>query len=117
MSESAQNFDGCNRKCRTAGAHTLRWGSCEHAPEPEPRVSFLRVRRMPDGLNSTVTESLSGPELAARIETALRTIPITLGPNALAVLQRGETVQLSGGEYWNMAMAAAQALIAGEEAP
>lgn len=111
------DFDGCSRPCRTTGVHTLIWGDCAHAPEtarPEPRVTIGGVRMMGDGENSIVLESIPVSELADRIEKALRTIPVRLGPNALAMLERGETVGLSGGEYSAMALAVAMDL-AGEQ--
>lgn len=46
------DFDGCRRACRLAGAHTLVWGECEHAPEtsrPEPTISIARVEPLHDG--------------------------------------------------------------------
>jgi hypothetical protein len=81
----SEEFDGCARPCRKAGKHTLVWGDCEHATEPEPRIS------------------IPVSEMADRIEKILRAVPVRLGPNALAALQCGETVCLSGGEYRDMA--------------
>ena len=57
-------------------------------------------------------------DLADQIEPALRTVPIRIGPNALRILEAGGTVVLSGGEYRDMALAAAAkalALIEGED--
>lgn len=53
-------------------------------------------------------------ELASWVEQALRTVPVRLGPNALAILSEGGTVPLSGGEYSAMALAVAM-MLAGEE--
>lgn len=108
---TAPDFHGCNSECRRAGAHTLRWGGCELAPEPEPTLTLMRVRLMSDGENALVGERLTLSELADLIEPALRTVAVRLGPNALAMLQRGETVGLSGGEYADLARAAADAVI------
>ncbi|MFD5564499.1 hypothetical protein [Kitasatospora griseola] len=36
--------------------------------------------------------------LEAAIASAARTVPIRLGPNSLAIAQRGDTIALSGGE-------------------
>ncbi|MFJ4703182.1 hypothetical protein ACIP5N_34035 [Streptomyces sp. NPDC088768] len=55
--------------------------------------------------------------LADRIEDALRTVPVRLGPNALTLLHHGRTVPLSGGEYSALALAAAQALLADPQQP
>jgi hypothetical protein len=111
------DFDGCWWECRKAGAHTLRWGSCEHAPEPEKTVSISRVYLDHDGQPSIGFDTFTVTDLAARIEAALRTVPIRLGPNALAMLQRGDTVSLSGGEYAAMALAAAVALAEDRSSP
>lgn len=104
---SSEDFDGCARACRKAGSHTLVWGECEYAAEPEPRISIGGVVTAPDGYPSIVLQSVPVSEMADRIEQVLRTIPVRLGPNALAMLERGETVGLSGGEYRNMALAVA----------
>lgn len=106
----AAEFDGCSRACRKAGKHTLVWGDCELAVEPEPRISIGGVVTAPDGYPSIVLASIPVSEMADRIEKILRTIPIRLGPNALAILERGETVGLSGSEYRDMALAVAKDL-------
>lgn len=111
------DFDGCHRDCRRKGAHTLRWGGCEHAPRPEPAVSMSKVYRDTDGHNSIGFDSYTVPELAELIEPALRTIKIRLGPNALAMLERGEEVRLSVGEYVSMALAAADAIVHRNDQP
>lgn len=105
------DFDGCNSECRRAGAHTLRWGGCELAPEPEPTVSLSRVYTDTDGHKSIGFDSYTVPALAELIEPALRTITIHLGPNARALLERGQTVSLSAGEYASLALAAADAIV------
>lgn len=55
--------------------------------------------------------------LADRIEAALRTVTIRLGPNALAMIERGEPVRLSGAEYTELARAAALAAMSDESKP
>lgn len=102
---------GCRRSC--SEQHTYTWGDCALAPEsakPEPRVTFGGVRTMDDGQPGIVLDSYTVAELAARIERVIRTVPVRLGPNALAMLQRAETVGLSGGEYSAMALAVAMDL-------
>lgn len=84
-------FDGCSRACRKAGAHTLTWGACEHAPEPEPRLTVARHVIAGDGDPSIATESIPLGELAARIERVLRAAP--------------------EGDYSGMALAVAKGLI------
>jgi hypothetical protein len=111
QTETAVDFDGCNRKCRQAGAHTLVWGECEHAPEPEPTVSLPRVYTDTDGFPSIGFDTYTVTQLAELIEPALHTIKIHLGPNALALLERGEEVRLSVGEYVSLALAAADAIV------
>ncbi|MFJ4847579.1 hypothetical protein [Streptomyces sp. NPDC088733] len=114
------DFDGCARACRKPRVHTLVWGECEHAPEsarPEPTVSMSHVFVDYDGHNSIGFDSYTLQQLADLIELALRTVPVRLGPNALAMLQRGETVGLSGGEYADLARAAADAILNRNAAP
>lgn len=113
MSSNNADFDGCSRPCRISGVHTLVWGDCAHAPEsarPEPRVTIGGVRGMSDGGNSIALEAIPVSELTERIEKTLRTVSISFGPNALAMLERGEPVGLSAGEYWAMALAVAMDL-------
>lgn len=65
-------FDGCNSECRKAGAHTLRWGGCEHAPKPEPTVSMSVVYTDPeDGHPSIGFDTYTVAELADLIAPAL----------------------------------------------
>lgn len=106
-------FEGCSRLCRPRGKpwkHTLAWGECEHAPEsarPERRVSLLGPFRADDGEMALGTTSFTIPELAEKVEAALRTVQIRLGPNARSLVLNGGTVTLSGGEYGAMALAVA----------
>lgn len=69
--DQTADFDGCNRRCRLAGAHTLAWGECEHAPKPEPTVSLSRVYTDTDGYPSIGFDAYTVPELARLIEPAL----------------------------------------------
>ncbi|HEX8808334.1 MAG TPA: hypothetical protein VF760_04995 [Xanthobacteraceae bacterium] len=115
MSSDGTDFDGCSRPCRISGVHTLVWGECADAPEsarPEPRVTIGSTYIAADGHPSIGLESIPVSELAERIEKALRTVSINLGPNALAMLGRGEPVRLSGGEYAAMALAVAMDFVA-----
>lgn len=109
--ETAVDFGGCNRKCRRAGAHTLVWGECEHAPEPEPTVSLSRVYKAADGFPATGFDTYTVQQLAELLEPALRRVTVRLGPNSRALLERGETVGLSGGEYADLAREAAHAIV------
>lgn len=104
------DFDGCARECRKPRVHSYRWGYCEHAPEsakPEPRITFGGVRTMADGQPGIALESVTVSELAARIERALHTVPIRLGPKSLELIRGGHEMHLTGGEYAAMALAVA----------
>lgn len=114
------SFDGCSSSsCRPRNRpwkHTFAWGLCEHAPEsarPEPRITLFGTFLADDGEVSIGTTSFTVPEMAAKVEAALREVGIRLGPNALAMLERGESVALSGGEYAAMGLAVAM-MLAGE---
>ncbi|MFM9629407.1 hypothetical protein ACKI10_17490 [Streptomyces galilaeus] len=65
------DYDGCNRRCRLAGAHTLAWGECEHAPQSEPTVSLSCVYTDTDGHPSIGFDTYTVPELARLIEPVL----------------------------------------------
>jgi hypothetical protein len=117
MPDSQPDFDGCNSECRKAGRHTLRWGGCENAPEPEPTLNVLRVRNGSDDQPQIVTETITLMDLTARIDAAMSTVKIRFGPNALAMLERGEQVGLSLGERHAMALCAAMALTEDHAAP
>jgi len=111
-SPSADDFDGCSRDCRKAGAHTRVWGRCEHATPPEPTVSMARVIEAEDNFPCMVgfdTYTLEG--LADLIEPALKDVKITLGPNSLMALEHGNTLGLTGGELRALALEAAYAII------
>jgi hypothetical protein len=105
------DFDGCGRKCRLTGKHTLVWGECEHASKPEPTVSLSKIFKDTDGYPSIGYDEYTVQRLADLIEPALRNVQVRLGPNALAMLQRGETVSLSGGEYADLAREAAYSVV------
>ncbi|WP_037616376.1 hypothetical protein [Streptomyces aureus] len=109
--QTEQDFDGCHSACRGKGAHTLIWGGCEHAARPEPTVSMSVVYQDTDGQPSIGFDEYTVRQLADLIEPALRAVAIRLGPNALAMLQRGEPVGLSGGEYADLARQAAHAIV------
>jgi hypothetical protein len=107
-----EDFDGCNSECRKTRKHTMRWGGCEHAAKPEPTVSMSKIYTDPeDGYPSIGYDSYTAQQLADLIEPALRRVAVRLGPNALGMLERGETVRLSGGEYADLAREAAHAII------
>jgi hypothetical protein len=110
--EAPEDFDGCSRPCRKAQAHT-RASGCE--PEPEPAITVMRIRQMDGGYPAIVGERITHADLADRIEAALRTVSVRLGPTALAMLRRGETVALSGGEYADLARVAVAAIADDEE--
>lgn len=105
------DFDGCGRKCRLVRKHMLTWGECEHAPKPEPTVSLSKIFQDTDGYPSIGYDNYTVQGLADLIEPALRNVQVRLGPNALAMLQRGETIGLSGGEYADLAREAAYAIV------
>lgn len=71
MTTNPPDFDGCNSECRKAGAHTLRWGGCEHAPAPEPTVSLSRVYTEADGHPSIGFDAYTVAELADLVTPAL----------------------------------------------
>ena len=73
------DFDGCNSECRRKGAHTLRWGRCEHATPPEPTVSMSVVYTDHDGYPSIGFDSYTVQQLADLIEPALRTAVVRVG--------------------------------------
>lgn len=111
------DFDGCSRECCKADEHTRVWGRCARSTETGPRLTVYKTFLADDGYMSIGPKSLTLKQLAEQIEAALRTVPVRLGPNALSILERGETVGLSGGEYSSMALAAAKRVIEWEAAP
>ncbi|MHA6764746.1 hypothetical protein [Streptacidiphilus sp. PAMC 29251] len=115
-----EDFDGCSSSsCRPRNKpwqHTYAWGLCAHAPEsarPEPRVTLLGAFQADDGGMSIGTTSYTVTELAAKIETALREVGITLGPKSLELLEGGHRMHLTGREYSAMALTVAT-MLAGE---
>jgi hypothetical protein len=53
--DAVDDFDGCSRLCRKRGAHTLKWGDCEHAvepPRPDPEFGYWTTVMMDDGFPS-----------------------------------------------------------------
>lgn len=66
------DFDGCNRACRTKQEHTLEWGRCEHAVPPEPTVSMSAVYTDPsDGYPAIGFDTYTVQQLADLIEPSL----------------------------------------------
>lgn len=103
---------GCARDC--SEQHTYAWGRCALAPasaRPEPTVSMPVVYDDAGGLKSIGFDTYTVAGLAELIEPALHTIKIRLGPNARGMLERGEEVRLTAGEYASLALAAADAIV------
>lgn len=113
-----RDYDGCSLACRPRNkpwGHTAVWGECAYAEKPETRINVgPRAFRAADGEMSIGYDTYTVTEMADKVEAALRTVHVRLGPNALGILERGGTVGLSGGEYGAMALAVAQ-MLAGEE--
>jgi hypothetical protein len=109
--QTETDFDGCYRKCRTEQRHTMEYGGCEHADKPEPTVSMSKIYTDTDGFPAIGFDTYTVPELAELLEPALRRVAVRLGPNSRALLERGETVGLSGGEYADLAREAAHAIV------
>jgi hypothetical protein len=90
MSNNPQtDFDGCRRACRLAGAHTLVYGECEQAPEPEPTVSLPRVYTAADGRPSIGFDAYTVPQLARLIEAAVGD-PLRAAAAARAIVHRND---------------------------
>jgi hypothetical protein len=83
-------------------------------PAGAPITVRSAVEMFEDGMPGIGTTSYTLSEMASKVEVALRTVPVRLGPNALAILREDGTVPLSGGEYAAMALAVAT-MLAGEE--
>jgi len=95
--QTSTDFDGCNSECRRAGTHTLRWGGCEHAPEPEPTVSMSAVYTDPsDGYPAIGFDTYTAAQLAELIEPSLTSAgpgwPIPLD----AVTARATALRIAG---------------------
>jgi hypothetical protein len=110
MTMPPADYDGCRRPCAQSGQHTFIPGECEYAPEPEPTVSISRVYTDTDGQQSIGFDTYTLQGLAELIEDALPGITISLGPNALKLIESGHPVRLSGGECAAMALGAARAV-------
>ena len=54
---------GCRRACQRQ--HTLRWGECAYAVEPEPSLSRFELARCEDGETSGFYESMNAEQVAA----------------------------------------------------
>ncbi|MFI1535512.1 hypothetical protein [Streptomyces anandii] len=100
---------GCARDC--SEQHTYHHGRCALAPEPQPTVKISSVSTAADGCPAICLDAYTPQELADLIEPALQRVTIRLGPNALAMLRRGEPVGLSGDEYADLARQAAHAIV------
>jgi hypothetical protein len=70
--QTATDFDGCNRKCRQAGVHTLVYGQCEHGTPPEPTVSLPAVYTAADGFPAIGFDTYTVRQLGELITAALR---------------------------------------------
>jgi hypothetical protein len=69
LQDVPEEYDGCARECRKAGAHTHVWGRCAEAPEPTPPSKddlrglliaaglVSHVQTMDDGCNAVVVHS------------------------------------------------------------
>lgn len=72
MTNNPSDFDGCNSECRRVGTHTLRWGGCERAAQPEPTVSMSKIYKDPeDGYPSIGFDSYTVASLADLVAPAL----------------------------------------------
>ncbi|WP_439947212.1 hypothetical protein [Streptomyces sp. BBFR109] len=105
------NWDeaGCARDC--AEQHTYRYGRCALGRPAEPTVSMSYAYTDFDGYVSVGFDTFTVQQLADLVEPALRRVAVRLGPHALAMLQRGEHVGLSGGEYADLARQAAHKIV------
>ncbi|MEU6340280.1 hypothetical protein ABZ883_04925 [Streptomyces sp. NPDC046977] len=92
--------------------HRPRW-ILIHALHPTPRLRNGRPRRT--GYALIPPENI--PLTVERIEAALRSVRIVLGPNALKLLDEGGAVGLSGGEYTAMARAVLELVTAPSAQP
>jgi hypothetical protein len=68
------DFDGCNRKCRKAAAHTRVWGECEFGIQPEPTVSMSRVYTDFDGCPSIGFDQYTVDQLAELLDPVLGSV-------------------------------------------
>lgn len=89
------NYDGCARTCRVRGAHTLRFGSCEHAPDPEGAVTFLRPFTAADGQPALGTMTLTVGDLARDLELILRAYNCP-DPMRVALAAAGHLARIGG---------------------
>lgn len=110
--DQGRAFDGCNRECWKAGAHTLTWGLCAHAVEPPLTVGMSVVYIDPeDGQPSIGFDRFTVAELAELIEPALREVGIRLGPIEVAMHQSGRELPLPAEQCARLALAAAAAIV------
>jgi hypothetical protein len=105
------DFDGCHLSCRKAGKHTYTWTRCELASPPPPTVSMTHITTEDDGSSHIKFDTYTVEGLADLIEPALKNVKVTFGPNSIALLEKGNTLRLSGGELRALALEAAHAII------
>jgi hypothetical protein len=102
-----EDFDGCYRKCRVEGKHSLEYGRCEYADKPESTVSMSKAFIDTDGHPSIGYDQYTVQQLANElIEPALRK-----AFQNYALLVRGEAAGLSADEYAAMAREAAYSIV------
>jgi hypothetical protein len=87
--QTAADFDGCYRKCRTEQRHTMEWGGCEHADKPEPTVSMSKIYTDTDGYPSIGYDQYTVPQLARLIESAVGD-PLRATAAARAIVHRND---------------------------
>jgi hypothetical protein len=84
-----EDFDGCYRKCRVQGKHSLEYGRCEHADKPEPTVSMSKAFIGTDGHPSIGFDQYTVQQLADElIEPALRLVGLRLPDGEFSILAR-----------------------------
>lgn len=82
-------FGRCYRACRIKQWHTLVWGGCAHAINPEPTVSMSKVYKDPeDGYPSIGYDSYTVEQLARLIEPALRASDVEVSADRFDELAR-----------------------------
>ncbi|MYX14435.1 hypothetical protein GTY67_13615 [Streptomyces sp. SID8374] len=90
------DFDGCRRACRAQGRHTLAWGECEHATQPEPTVSMSKIYTASDGHPSIGFDTYTAQQLADLIEPALRKANLAGGYDRLALAAAHQIINRNG---------------------
>ncbi|MFJ3141672.1 hypothetical protein ACIPJM_04375 [Streptomyces halstedii] len=90
------DFDGCRRTCRIKDQHTLVWGECEHAAQPEPTVSMSKIYTDSDGHPSIGFDRYTAQQLADLIEPALRKASLAGGYDRLALAAAYQIIHRNG---------------------